>query len=58
MEILQQATGNGGKAEFMQTHPNPEHRMEAIDGWIRQNFPGGVPSSLTQGRPLRSGGSE
>lgn len=53
MEILQEASGGaGGGPEFMQTHPHPESRIEAIEQFLEKNFPSGIPGSLGTGRPL------
>jgi len=45
MEVLK-SVGGGGQAEFFQTHPNPEHRIERIKQNIKEEFPNGVPSGL------------
>lgn len=34
MEVLKQASGGGGRAEFMQTHPLPQSRIEDIKRWL------------------------
>ena len=53
MEILKQASGGGSQPEFMSTHPHPESRIEAIEAFVRDNFPNGVPATLTVGRRFR-----
>ncbi len=54
MEILRDASGGGGGApEFMQTHPHPESRIEAIRKFVQERFPDGVPDELSTGRALR-----
>ena len=54
MEILKAASGGGagGTPEFMQTHPHPESRIEAIQAYVRDEFPDGVPDTLTTGGEL------
>lgn len=53
MEILRQASGGGGAGpEFMQTHPHPESRIKAIEQFVRENFPDGIPDSLGTGQRL------
>ena len=49
MEVLQQVTNEqGGRPpQMLQTHPYPEQRMQQIQAWIEQNFPNGVPSTLS-----------
>jgi predicted Zn-dependent protease len=34
--------------EFFSTHPNSEHRIKAIENAIKEYYPNGVPSGLTQ----------
>jgi len=57
MQILKQASpgSSNSDSEFMQTHPNPEHRIEDIDVWIKKNYPSGVPSGLTRGGLIGQG---
>ena len=52
MKILKEAGGAGGGPEFLQTHPLPETRLEDIKNQIDKNYPNGIPSDLTKGRPL------
>jgi predicted Zn-dependent protease len=52
MEVLRDATGGRGGPEFMQTHPHPDSRIEQIQAFVEQNFPDGIPPSLTDGGPL------
>lgn len=53
MEILKEASGGGGGGpEFLQTHPLPENRIDAIRSWIERTYPNGIPANLTAGRPL------
>lgn len=37
MEILKQIGAGGAEPEFLQTHPDPGNRIEAIEDWIRDN---------------------
>jgi predicted Zn-dependent protease len=56
MQILETVTPKTGRQpEFMVTHPYPEHRMEDIQQWLKEHFPNGVPTNLTEGAPLRNG---
>ena len=55
MKILKEAGGAGGGPEFMQTHPLPETRLEDIKNQIEKNYPNGIPSDLTKGKPLSQG---
>ncbi len=52
MKILKEASGGSNQPEFLQTHPLPETRLEDIQRQIKRNYPDGVPSDLTKGRPL------
>ncbi len=45
MDVLK-AEGGSGSAEFFQTHPNPDHRMERIKSNIAERFPRGVPAGM------------
>ncbi len=58
MKILKEASGGGGQPEFLQTHPLPETRLEAIQKAIETTYPDGVPSDLSKGRPLGSSSRE
>lgn len=46
MRVLEKATGGGRQAEFFSTHPNPEHRIDRIQGNIAELFPRGVPDGM------------
>lgn len=35
MKILQSVSGSGNAPDFLQTHPNPGNRLEAINDWIK-----------------------
>jgi predicted Zn-dependent protease len=52
MKVLLAQTAGGRQPEFLVTHPYPESRMKAIDAQLRQEYPDGIPRSLTRGRPL------
>jgi beta-barrel assembly-enhancing protease len=45
MQVLK-AEGGGGSAEFFQTHPNPDHRIERIKSNIAERFPRGLPAGM------------
>jgi predicted Zn-dependent protease len=51
MQILKSVSGSSG-SEMMSTHPLPESRIEKINAELAQQFPNGVPTSLTAGNPL------
>jgi predicted Zn-dependent protease len=54
MQILKEASDGGGRGpSFLQTHPDPDARIEKIQSYLRENYPNGVPRDLTKGRPLR-----
>lgn len=53
MKILSRASGGSRQPEFFSTHPDPGNRGELIRARIAQKFPGGVPDTLTVGRPIR-----
>ena len=54
MEILRDASGGGGgQPEFMSTHPAPQSRIDAIEAWVQEKFPDGVPRELSKGRSLQ-----
>lgn len=59
MNILEKAMGSGGtrQPEFMSSHPHPDTRRETIARYLAENFPNGVPTTLTQGQPLHGGGN-
>src|SRR3954452_22031421 len=52
MEILQQASQGGRTPEMLATHPLPATRLQEIKAKIQEMFPNGIPSQLTEGRPL------
>ncbi len=53
MKVLEEISRSQGRQpEMLQTHPYPQHRVETINAWLKQNFPNGVPSDLTLGKPL------
>jgi predicted Zn-dependent protease len=53
MQILRAASKGGRTPEILATHPLPDTRLQEIDARIKQMFPNGVPSELSEGRPLR-----
>jgi predicted Zn-dependent protease len=55
MTILKQASGGQHPPEFLATHPLPETRLEQIKAEIQHDYPDGIPSNLTKGRPLATG---
>lgn len=52
MRVLKQAAGGSHEPEFLQTHPLPDTRIEAIKAYLDQNYPNGVPEGLTKGKEL------
>jgi predicted Zn-dependent protease len=55
MQVLKEASKGSHPPEFLTTHPLPETRIAAIQEQLDQEYPNGVPDSLTQGRPLPHG---
>ena len=56
MEILKNVSKGGGRQpEFLATHPLPETRLDEIRAALKQDYPDGIPSDLTRGRPLPGG---
>jgi predicted Zn-dependent protease len=50
MQILKQLDAGGSTPEFLQTHPDPGNRIEAIQSWLADHpF---IASQLTRGNPL------
>jgi predicted Zn-dependent protease len=53
MQILKEASGASGRGpNFMQTHPDPDARIQAIQEYLQQTYPQGVPKSLSEGTKL------
>lgn len=52
MKILRDASGGARGPGWTQTHPDPEARIQRIEGWLKETYPGGVPRELTRGRNL------
>jgi len=52
MNVLNEASKGSRQPEFLASHPHPEARYEKIKSFLAENFPQGVPPSLTQGRTL------
>lgn len=53
MRILKESAGSAGRGpNILATHPDPDARIQAIQAYLRQNYPNGVPSNLSEGQPL------
>jgi predicted Zn-dependent protease len=52
MRILKEATGSRGGSAMLQTHPDPDARIEQIKQYLQQKYPNG-PGNLSKGPPLR-----
>lgn len=51
MKVLEKSSGGrGGTPEFLVTHPYPEHRIEAIEQWLKEHPT--EAKQLSRGRPL------
>jgi beta-barrel assembly-enhancing protease len=48
MEVLRDAAGAGRQPEFFSTHPNPDNRIERIEAAIKDLYPAGIPSGMTE----------
>jgi predicted Zn-dependent protease len=55
MQVLKQAGGGGKQPEWMLTHPLPENRLQEVKQIIAEQYPNGVPTTLTRGRTLHGG---
>lgn len=49
MAILNQASEQGRSPEFLNTHPNPDNRIERLEAQIQAAYPSGVPAALEEG---------
>ena len=49
MRILKEASGPSRQPEFLNTHPDPGNREQAIEAEVARLYPGGVPSQLVKG---------
>jgi beta-barrel assembly-enhancing protease len=49
MRILKEASGPSRQPEFLNTHPDPGNREQAIEAEVARLFPGGVPPQLVKG---------
>jgi len=49
MRILKEAGGASRRPEFLNTHPDPGDREQAIEAEIARLYPNGVPADLTRG---------
>lgn len=52
MQILKEASGSRGGSAMLQTHPDPDARIEQIERHVREKYPNGV-GNLSKGGPLR-----
>ena len=50
MKVLKSVSAGGGEPEFLETHPDPGNRIEAIDHWMQDNPY--LASQLSRGDPL------
>ena len=57
MKILKEASQGNRQPEILATHPLPETRLEEIKALLAQDYPDGIPPTLTKGRSLRSLGT-
>jgi predicted Zn-dependent protease len=54
MRVLKEAAGAAGRGpNILATHPDPEARIAAIQQFLQQTYPNGVPANLSSGEPLR-----
>jgi predicted Zn-dependent protease len=53
MRILAAASGGQRQAEWMSSHPDPGNRAQRIQELIAEQFPSGVPASLSKGMSFR-----
>ena len=49
MRILKEASGPSRQPEFLNTHPDPGNREQAIEAEVARLYPGGVPPQLVKG---------
>jgi beta-barrel assembly-enhancing protease len=54
MRVLEEASQGNRQPEFLATHPQPAARFEEIKAILAQDYPDGIPETLTKGRSLRS----
>ncbi len=52
MQILKEASGTRGGSAMLQTHPDPDARIDQIEKHVQEKYPNG-PGNLTKGGPLR-----
>ncbi|MGN6370632.1 MAG: M48 family metalloprotease [Phycisphaerae bacterium] len=52
MAILKSLEGRGAASEMLSTHPLAATRIEKIKDSLQEQYPNGVPSNLSAGRPL------
>jgi beta-barrel assembly-enhancing protease len=53
MQVLAEASQGSRQPEMLASHPHPEARYEVLKDLLKQEFPDGIPSELTQGRRLQ-----
>jgi predicted Zn-dependent protease len=53
MKILKEASQGSRQPEFLATHPMPETRLKEIADILSHDYPDGIPTNLTRGRPLK-----
>jgi predicted Zn-dependent protease len=53
MKILKEASQGSRQPEFLATHPMPETRLKEIADILSRDYPDGIPTNLTRGRPLK-----
>jgi beta-barrel assembly-enhancing protease len=54
MRVLQEASQGNRQPEILATHPQPQTRFDEIKALLAQDYPDGIPDTLTKGRSLRS----
>ncbi len=57
MRVLQEASQGNRQPEILATHPQPQTRFDDIKALLAQDYPDGIPQTLSKGRSLRSLGS-
>ena len=53
MRTLKESSGGAGGPAIFSTHPDPDARIKKIQAYLEARFPSGVPSHLSDGKPLR-----
>jgi hypothetical protein len=52
MDVLKALEKNGAGSEMMSTHPLAASRIDRINDYLAQQFPHGIPATLTPGGPI------